>query len=403
MSTPGEGDQSTTIQRGRLPFVLSEEQWSSTRNAGVWTKTAITTFRKLLEGRRDKAVNEELQNLYEILLLSVESEFEIAGQAVADLQAELSLKRILHPTTTPGGLLTFFKDARRVLYLHGGPSPNLQRGHPVDILVQVLHGNAESTGEEARAISRRIGEFRDFLESLHPLPILSPMAQRQQLGVDSQANAQTPSDMNDQLPEPAAESEHLQDTRTVPREIIGAGTFAEPLRPTNPYSAEQYQHALELRQRRLSGTHHRNYAYDNGAVPHSETRIPDYRDSRVCAPDGTTSSTPAEPAPDVPDEAFYWYNTMTEMQRQSGIRSFQNEFSKSNKFARHMSAEESAASKPTVLQDVHLAFIRLCKRYRFTERAARELIPYMYTGPAARQYTKVKKRSPHATTEELMG
>jgi hypothetical protein len=53
-------------------------------------------------------------------------------------------------------------------------------------------------------------------------------------------------------------------------------------------------------------------------------------------------------------------------------------------------------------QDVHQAFIRLCKRYRFTERAARELIPYMYTGPAARQYTKVKKRSPQATTEELV-
>jgi hypothetical protein len=137
-------------------------------------------------------------------------------------------------------------------------------------------------------------------------------------------------------------------------------------------------------------------------VPHSETRIPDYRDSRVRAPDGTTSYTPAEPAPDVPDEALYWYSAMTEMQRQNGIRSFQNEFSKSNKFARHMSAEESAASKPTVLQDVHLAFIRLCKRYRFTERAARELIPYMYTGPAARHYTKVKKRSPHATREELM-
>jgi hypothetical protein len=49
-----------------------------------------------------------------------------------------------------------------------------------------------------------------------------------------------------------------------------------------------------------------------------------------------------------------------------------------------MSAEESAVSKPTVLQDFHLAFIRLCKRYRFTEHAARELMPYMYTGPAAR-------------------
>jgi hypothetical protein len=52
---------------------------------------------------------------------------------------------------------------------------------------------------------------------------------------------------------------------------MGAGTFDEPLRSTNPYSAEQYQHALELRQRRLSGTHQRNYAYENGAVPHSET------------------------------------------------------------------------------------------------------------------------------------
>jgi hypothetical protein len=166
-----------------LPFALSEEQWSTTRNAGVWTKTAITAFWKLLEGRRDKAVNEELQNLYEILLLSEESEFEIAGQTVADLQAELFLNRILHPTTIPGGVLTFFKDGRRVLYLHRGPSPKLQRGHPADILVQVLHGNAESTVEEASAISRRIGEFRAFLESLHPLPILSPMAQGQQLGV----------------------------------------------------------------------------------------------------------------------------------------------------------------------------------------------------------------------------
>jgi hypothetical protein len=93
---------------------------------------------------------------------------------------------------------------------------------------------------------------------------------------------------------------------------------------------------------------------------------------------------------------------MTEMQRQNGIRSFPNEFSKSNKFARHLSAEESAASKPTVLESVHLAFIPLCKQCRFTECAARELIPYMYTGPEARQYTKLKKRSPHATIEELM-
>jgi hypothetical protein len=100
-------------------------------------------FRKLLESRRDKAVNEELQNLYEIVLVAAESEFDITGLVVADLQIKLSLNRILKPITTSGGNLTFFKDTRRVLHLQGGPSPNLQRGYPVDILAQILHGNAE--------------------------------------------------------------------------------------------------------------------------------------------------------------------------------------------------------------------------------------------------------------------
>jgi hypothetical protein len=122
----------------------------------------------------------------------------------------------------------------------------------------------------------------------------------------------------------------------------------------NPYSAGKYQHALELHQRRLSGTQHGNYANDNSSASHSETHDPDYRDARGRAPGGNTSSTPADSAPDVHDEEFYWYNSMTEMQRQDGIRSFQSEFSNSNKFARPMSAEESAMSKPTVLQDVHL-------------------------------------------------
>jgi hypothetical protein len=188
----------------------------------------------------------------------------------------------------------------------------------------------------------------------------------------------------------------------VPGENIGAGAFDDHLRPTNPYSAGQYQHALEPRQRRRSGTQHGNYADDNSSASRSEIRDPDYRDARGRTPDGNTSSTPVDSAPDVPDEEFYWYNSMTEMQRQFGIRSFQSEFSNSNKFARHMSADESTMSKATVLQDVHLVFIRLCKRYRFTKRAARELIPYMYMGPAGCQYTKVKKRSPQATTEELI-
>jgi hypothetical protein len=62
------------------------------------------------------------------------------------------------------------------------------------------------------------------------------------------------------------------------QERTWARSFDDHLRPTNPYSAAQYQHALELRQRRLSGTQHGNYANDNGAVPHSETRSPDNRD-----------------------------------------------------------------------------------------------------------------------------
>jgi hypothetical protein len=80
-------------------------------------------------------------------------------------------------------------------------------------------------------------------------------------------------------------------------------------------------------------------------------------------------------APDVPGQEFYWNKNMTEIQGQNGIRSFRSEFSNSNKFSCQKLAEESAMSKLTVLQDVHLAFIRLCKRYLSTERAARELLP----------------------------
>jgi hypothetical protein len=129
---------------------------------------------------------------------------------------------------------------------------SLQRGHPVEILVQVLHGNAGSTVEDVNAISKRIGELRAFLESLHPTPILSLIAQGQQLGVESQANAQASRDMNKQGPQAARDTVNVQDTRTVPGETTGAGFFDDHSRPTNPYSAGQYQHALALRQRRLS-------------------------------------------------------------------------------------------------------------------------------------------------------
>jgi hypothetical protein len=95
------------------------------------------------------------------------------------------------------------------------------------------------------------------------------------------------------------DTEAVQDTRTIPQENIGAGVFDDHLCPTNPCSAHQYQHALELRQRRLSGTQYGNYANDNGSGPRSETRDPDYRDARGRAADGTTSSTPSDSAPDV--------------------------------------------------------------------------------------------------------
>jgi hypothetical protein len=326
MSTAGESDQSAATQHASLPFVLSEEQLSFARTAGVWTKTAINNFRKLLESRREKAVNEELQNLYDILLVSLESEFDVAGENVTDLQIELSLHRILRPTATSGDNLKFFKDTRRVLHLHGGPSPNLQRGRPVDIQVQIVHGNAESTAEDVNTISHRNRDFRAFLESLHPTPILSPIAQGQQLGVERQASAQAPRGMNYQRPQAALDTEVVQNTRNLPEENIGAGVLDDHLRPMTPKSAGQYQHALELLQRRLSGTQYWNYAKDNGSASRSETRDPDYRDAGGRAPDGTTSSTPADSAPDVPDEEFYWYNSMTEMQRQNEIRSFQSKF-----------------------------------------------------------------------------
>jgi hypothetical protein len=100
------------------------------------------------------------------------------------------------------------------------------------------------------AISYRIRDFRVFLESLHPTPVLSPTSQGSQLGVESPANAQAPRSMNHQGPQAAVDMVNVQDTRTVPGESIGAGVLDDHSRPTNPYSSGQYQHALELRQRR---------------------------------------------------------------------------------------------------------------------------------------------------------
>jgi hypothetical protein len=162
----------------------------------------------------------------------------------------------------------------------------------------------QSTAEELNAISHRIGEFRAFLESLHPTPILSPIAQGQQLGMESQAKSQSLKVMNRQGPQATMDTVNVQEMRTLPRENIGAGAFDDHARPTNPYSAWQYQHALELRQRRLSGTQHGNYANDNSSASHSKTHDPDYRYALGWAPDGNSNSTPADSAPDVPDEEF---------------------------------------------------------------------------------------------------
>jgi hypothetical protein len=57
--------------------------------------------------------------------------------------------------------------------------------------------------------------------------------------------------MNHQVLQPAVDTEGVQDTHIVPGESMVAGVFDDHLRPTNRYSAAQYKHAQELRQRRL--------------------------------------------------------------------------------------------------------------------------------------------------------
>jgi hypothetical protein len=168
--------------------------------------------------------------------------------------------------------------------------------------------------------------------------------------------------MNPLLPQAAVDTVNVQDMHAVPGKNMARPFSMMTHVRKNTYSNTcSSQDALELRQCCLSRTQHGSYANDNSSASHSETHDADYRDARARAPDGTPSSTPMDSAPDVPQEEFYWYNSVTEMQPQNGIRSFQSEFS-NNKFARYMSAEGSAMSNPTVLQDVHLAFIRLCKR-----------------------------------------
>jgi hypothetical protein len=67
-----------------------------------------------------------------------------------------------------------------------------------------------------RRMDKAVNEELQNLYEIVLVSVLSPIAQGQQLGVESQAKAQAPRDMNHQGPQAAVNTVNVQDTRTVP-------------------------------------------------------------------------------------------------------------------------------------------------------------------------------------------
>lgn len=96
----------------------------------------------------------------------------------------------------------------------------------------------------------------------------------------------------------------------------------------------------------------------------------------------------ATEAPDVDDNEFFWYHTMTEQARQVGMRAIQTEFKPNQRFTNN----KSDPDKLVLIQDVHVKFKRLLKANRFTESAAREILPCLYDGTAGRKFNSLRRK-----------
>lgn len=343
----------------------------------TWTNSKISAFKTVLSKEQEDAETVHLRKLYQALIdlvnLPYDSEFEadegFEGQtpvetAIDFLADEVPLNMLLKEETVPNGRLAFFRLARRAIYLHGGPKPTHVNSHPLHQLVGVLYPDLEwSTAvEETRIMMLRIQQMKEGLpgtEAINVTPQVAPQ------GTPPLVTAIPP------------------DYPTSPSSPVN---HDNPVPETNSYfTEEQMEHARALQRNRSPRPNQSSEHNENEENGNHKTSQPAYLAS-------------ATEAPTVDDDEFFWYPVMAEQARQVGMRAIQTEFKPNQRFTNN----KSDPNNMVLIQDVHLKFKRLLKANRFTESAAREILPCLYDGTAGRKFNSLRRKNPSATTENIM-
>lgn len=380
-------------------YFLAEEDSKLPRDQAFWNQTKVTAFRSQLEIEKEEADTDFLKALWDSLIQLVQLPYVYNAENESDnfdspiktaiefLEIEIPMEFLLNINTAPNGSLKFFRCARRALHVFGGPKI---QGHPVEQLACLLYQHSATWSEIQKSVNFLKAEIKIAFQDLQGPRAASPrvtssLAHHESTvrhGGFEQGHATINEGEAFQYSPTAA---NLPETQRFPSDV--------PVYPPGPlrsrgnssatsppvYTQEQLNYAKELQGMR---------------TPSTNTRQADSKSPRESA----GHSTPATSAPSVDDDEFFWYPEMTEQQRQSGMRSIQNEFKIPTRFSNNRSNPESLV----MIQDVHLKFKRLLKASRFTESAAREMVPYLYHGAAARKYDSIRKRHPQANTEQLL-
>lgn len=379
-------------------------------STGIWTTTKITNFKNVLLKEKEDATTPHLKMLYQTLIdianlpydTSFESDEDFEGQtpveiAIDFMADEIPLAVLLKEETVPNGRLAFFRLARRAMHMHGGPKPTHVNGHPIQQLVGALYADipwgiltheANAMIEKVQLIKERMTESK-FVEPVN-IPTTSeppaPTPVQQNDGPIPPTSSRVPGTGDERspqeegrisLPPPYPSFSHGNDE---PFHLPGLEATGQKSGSDFSYD-EQMEHARELQRGRKKSAGQA----DSSEKTHS-TSVPKFQPQT------------AADAPDVDDDEFFWYSEMSEQSRQVGMRAIQTEFKPAQRFTNNRENPDNLI----MIQDVHLKFKRLLKANRFTESAAREILPCLYDGTAGRKFNSLKRRNSKARTEEIM-
>jgi hypothetical protein len=333
------------------------------------------------------------------------------------ISEEIQMQRLFREATAPSGKLQFFRYARRTLFLFGGPNPNTVRGHSMAILAKILYRDAVIS-----ELDWFVLKYRDWLSSLFKVETLvlggKHNSRVQVRDILSPDGGQAAANAND------GGSANRNGTVGV---IAGSPSNENIIRNTSitgdrlemvnevarlgQFSQDQMNAANSMRNRRLGISESTIVVNGDTNLHEGNATVSGIGTTRENTTGNTTrpmnaaGRLVADPGvrPNVVDGEFFWYNTMSENLRTSGMRAIQSEFRKNNRFCRLVSADLADEKPPVVLQDVHLNAIRAFKKHRFTEPDARECLSSLYGGAAARRFTKLLKENRYADTATLMG